>query len=146
MRNIKFRAWWKDPKWKPKGGMYMVGGFHNVVEHDYEEPERDVSDKPQEVYLVESLPTVAKINWNDAKDMKLMQFTGLKDKNGKEIYEGDIVETETGLYQVVWGYQQCSFYLGIVKGYSSTALQMYQAMDNEVIGNIYENPDLVAGE
>jgi uncharacterized phage protein (TIGR01671 family) len=71
-----------------------------------------------------------------------MQYTGLKDKNGKEIYEGDIVSfvyDHTGsvwTMAVDWDEKNAMF---ILKG-NSVSLSEF---DGEVIGNIYENPDLL---
>lgn len=72
-------------------------------------------------------------------DCELMQFTGLLDKNGKEIYEGDIV-SEVGLltnYEVKWSDG------GFIYGYEDLTAGAVENDNLEVVGNIYENPELL---
>jgi len=98
---------------------------------------------------------------SDADDWKnATQFTGLKDKNGREIYEGDIIECEyypnlpttKNLKSLIWH--------GIVEYAMDASFHVYKIPDRmshavnysgsaikrwEVIGNIYENPELLRG-
>ena len=70
----------------------------------------------------------------------IMQFTGLLDKNGKEIYEGDVVYDPSeygGKKTVVWNSGLCCFEFDSALGYPLSS-----ASKCEVIGNIYENPNL----
>lgn len=86
----------------------------------------------------------------------LLQCTGLKDKNGKLIYEGDIVRTwkfSTGITQlsvIVWNEARCGFRLYDIDKYLRDIHTSPQSMVNvttiEVIGNIYENPELLEEE
>lgn len=82
------------------------------------------------------------------KDCELMQCTGLKDKNGKLIYEGDYIKnlkTNT-IYKVFWEDKATCFMLKSTRfgGVVSTYM-MFEEYPNdlEVIGNIYENPELL---
>lgn len=78
--------------------------------------------------------------WRDFRDVKLMQSTGLKDKNGKEIFEGDVVKCN-GLLGTIESFKAmwiCSF----VK-YNNYQKVGFFAQEIEVVGNIYENPELL---
>jgi uncharacterized phage protein (TIGR01671 family) len=72
---------------------------------------------------------------------QIMQYTGLKDKNGKEIYEGDIIRHGVGIFPVSWGDDIAAFECNTRVG--SRTLYGYQHDGIEVIGNIYENPELL---
>ena len=128
MREIKFRAW--D---KVKGVMiyedsedndFLIGLDGNVGSYD--------DDDGGKIGLHE--------HWYKA-DVELMQFTGLKDKNGKEIYEGDIVKSNLiGENRLSW----VNFWDGCftVEG-SGLAALAYKIFGWEIIGNIYEHSNLL---
>lgn len=103
------------------------------------------------------------LNWNDFLDtnMKntfiapestgliLMQYTGLHDKNGKEIYEGDIVKYRDSRGQHIEKviFDKGCFYAGMHWGSSTrVAPKLINTRITEVIGNIYDNPELLEGE
>lgn len=87
----------------------------------------------------------------NGEDVILMQSTGLKDKNGKEIFEGDIVRMrnprdrrQIGMFQVVRVAN--SPMLGLLdKNLTTEIFNLYEHMRNyyEIIGNIHENPELL---
>lgn len=117
MKEIKFRAW-----------------VNEKLEYDIIWPY--IEDVPLQEFF------------NDER-FKLMQYTGLKDKNGKEIYEGDILKlvysldmgqwTKYGdtIIQVKWSDFQCGFY---------PFVNFKDIEQTEVIGNIYESPELLLEE
>lgn len=118
MREIKFRAWDKS------SSVMVYSGA-------------DVS------WLSDKEVTVGDLV-NSFEDESLMQYTGLKDKNGKEIYEGDILDGhDDGLVKVVWrgaGWE-CDFEDDGNIGLDEMCI--WFGNNSEVIGNIYENPELL---
>lgn len=81
-----------------------------------------------------------------AEDLVLMQSTGLKDKNGKEVFVGDIIKCTRGCPHEVYlekeyggtyiGGMPAIYLKGLLSGYAWTEHE-------EIIGNIYENPELL---
>ncbi len=72
------------------------------------------------------------------------QFTGLKDRNGKEIYEGDIVTNTDGDKRKIV-YYEMMFEMRLLNGKKDSAATTWY-YEVEVIGNIYENPDLIPAD
>lgn len=83
-------------------------------------------------------------------EIELMQSTGLKDKNGKEIFEGDIVDYKGREAVVKWHGSYASFIYRFVDGLKERVSEwdpLFLACYHfEVIGNIYENPELLEVE
>jgi len=138
-REIKFRAWDEDGR-----QMMTVHTWSNptLVVLDYRNMENPYFNKM-------ACPQREIKNWKE-KNIVLMQYTGLKDKNGKEIYEGDIlgVKTKAIPYLIVkWDNDKSRF---MTHGHNFSnktnfreSMQKTKARKFEVIGNIYENPELL---
>jgi hypothetical protein len=69
--------------------------------------------------------------------LQLMQATGLTDKHGQEIYEGDILRAKDGLYVVRWKEN----YAGFRAFHTASGEAHHMKRRYEVIGNIWENPE-----
>lgn len=84
----------------------------------------------------------------DTEDMILMQYTGLHDKNGKEIYEGDILKVYykgmSGVGYVEYDNDYCEY--KIIINTDKDYFSLWKSIDLEKIGNIYDNPELLGGE
>lgn len=127
-REIKFRAW--DGRMLPWGS----AGMSEILK-DWA---RNESEKDGRVLNI----------WSG---IHLMQYTGLKDKNGKEIYQGDILRFNDSGYtkfgfgeaigEVVW--VGCSFEVSMHTPKDDNFWDLECNENWEVIGNIYENPELL---
>ena len=84
------------------------------------------------------------------KNIILMQSTGLKDKNGKEIFEGDIVDYKGRKAVVKWHGSYASFIYRFVNELQERVSEWHPLFlayyHFEIIGNIYENPELLEVE
>lgn len=144
MREIKFRAFYKGDieEWEYNGNARMIYDIQNAYDGTgFDDPEGGFG-------WVSCFS-----DFMDDEKMSLMQYTGLKDKSGTEIYEGDILEgfgREDFRMQVL--FKEPSF---SVKWFDKSIKSIRQLPDgtepmphninitSEVIGNIYENPELL---
>ena len=111
-REIKFRAWDKI-----NNKMYPIAG---------------ISFTNKDTWLQINEKQIMGANF---KEIEIMQYVGLKDKNNKEIYEGDIVKIdETEDIDVVKWSDGKEFCIGF---------GLFSCFEYEVLGNVYENPELL---
>ncbi len=131
MREIKFRVW--DTKRKSWTSPWSISEYTPIV---------DIRDA---IY--------------DGDNLIIEQFTGLKDKNGAEIYEGDIVHWESGTFngaigEISWGYHWEYAGFGITgkrqePRFEKDSPRYWDSLNpkyaeiSEVIGNIHCNPELL---
>jgi hypothetical protein len=73
----------------------------------------------------------------------VMQFTGLRDKNGKEIYEGDILKADRWKYNQLVQFDQIKARFNCVMNPQGSQNDYIPADNVVVIGNIFENPELI---
>ncbi len=130
MREIKFRAW--DKKEKKILDWFFIHGIYQRID----------KEKPIGLNIFDG------IDERKVIDFELMQFTGLKDKNGKEIYEGDLIKYSAPairdeIYTIVW--RSTEWQTRFQKKSKSGGLTDIglNSARGEVIGNIYENPELL---
>lgn len=140
MRSIKFRAWLRNEAY-PDGHMYYAGseGSHEASSGFYLNLDGD---------LVESFEyagdNACKLAWARISNtiVDIMQYSGVNDINGVEIYEGDIIRNKFGIFNVV--YSDASFRLRFISGsniYYTEKLRDFRDYPNSpftVMYNIYE--------
>ena len=118
MRNIKFRAWNKE-----ENMMYDQDNLIVLYSHLGNDCYVNTKDDVRPLYLY-----------------TLMQYTGIKDSNGTEIYEGDIVEFYSNVEDEIIT-EKVEYHFGIYRAGDYFVGKIYNKC--KVIGNIYENPELL---
>lgn len=133
MRPIKFRAWDGERM------IYDVQNIYDTIVRLKTADGEDVDQCDTKLPCVSAFGELLRCEY-----VPIMQFTGLNDKNGKEIYEGDI--TDEGVVEwsndLTWeggGSKHSGFYFA-----GERELDYHTSFDRcEVIGNIFENPELL---
>ena len=121
MRELKFRGWYKT-----EGKMVDMFKISPLALNDAMNTQLAMLDI-QGLFLPLGMP-----------ELVLMQFTGLLDKSGKEIYEGDVVKEGGRLSTVRFSKSYARFELETPTGRAG----LY-GFYGEIIGNVYENPELL---
>ncbi|XZI43551.1 YopX family protein (plasmid) [Clostridium perfringens] len=135
-REIKFRIWDKTSN-------------RMLYQDDFERVELDTKNKMVSLVRSETIESSYVLDYEDGIEAEIMQYTGLKDKNGKKVYEDDIIQyshkavgmilRKVRMKYGMWGIE------GIVKGTQIPFANILES-EYEVIGNIHENPELLEGE
>ena len=122
MRTIKFRGKTQDGEWVY--GYYLPSIYEDV----------DIITVLEDFNLNQK-------NYAVLKDT-VGQFTGLTDKNGKEIYEGDIATDGKYIYTVEFSMWSCAFVWDKHGSQNNFHFEKGDKQEMELIGNIYDNPEL----
>lgn len=126
MRELKFRAWRNiDGRLQ----RYVFSPFA----YEYPDPDEPVFHAEYGVNDIRDFMPLADV---------IEQYTGLKDKNGKEIYEGDIVKAGGRIYEVDWLEKDGGWFCFTDDDYYTPLYHI----ECEVIGNIHENKELLKEE
>lgn len=130
-KEIKFRAWDKE-----------TGKMHYQIN----KPRTDENINDELIIQFDCTGYSARTKNKYIGSDCLMQYTGLKDKNGKEIFEGDVVFSESNQYykqdEIVWDCYDMGWDIGKK---DSWKLRSPMSSKTEIIGSIYENPELITG-
>lgn len=127
MRELKYKVWDLEDK-----KIYILEGFDNKGNYEF----------PVAYFHHKDKPDIARYNSMDK--IKLLQYTGLKDMDAKEIYEGDIVISDNGTKYEVY-FTDGGFKLSNAK-YPNANLQLLDRMISnyiKVIGNIFESKEIL---
>jgi hypothetical protein len=131
----KFRAWIKPEK--------QMIEEDDLLDIDYDTEQI----MTQQVYFVDGLPDDRDLKYHDFEDVELMQSTGLKDKNGQEIFVKDIVDYKGRKAVVKWHGSYASFiykYVDELQKRVADWKPLYLSYYHfEVVGNVYQNPELL---
>ena len=129
----KFRAWINTEKRMIKTGDLLDIDYENEV------------ITTQRVYFDNGLPDDRDLDNFVFEEIKLMQSTGLFDKNDKEIFEGDIVKMSKDVYSEPTYYEVVRHRGGAYRLESKQhGCELWlRHTDCEVVGNVYENPELL---
>lgn len=123
MRPIRFRAWDKvNRRWLREFQVMSFGAIRTLEFND-------------------------KAEWQDVgENIVLMQSTGLFDAKGREIWEGDVVLADNEVCLIGWSERYASFNIR-KNGWLHDHFfgEAYEANECEVLGSIYENPELIGG-
>lgn len=138
MREIKFRIWFPNcKKMMYLPNMYLCGEYTTLSFS---------AEQDSEYYGIMNFPE-DRANYDEKVEKEIMQFTGLLDKNGKEIYEGDILKYLDSVGKVkihrtgFVRFDRGTFEVGFHNGYGGEWEIINSSM--EIIGNIYENPNFL---
>jgi len=139
MREIKFRAW--DRAYKEMLQVGMLEWYCNLSGRNHDTKMAFVKGKP----FVRTKINFEEYQGGDVEErFELMQYTGLKDKNGKEIYEGDILKDTYGLIKIKEMEEGTFTYTDDKNNLGGVFPIDYSELKNcEIIGNIYENKELL---
>ena len=141
-REIEFKAWHIEEKKmcdvsviNLNKGAFLIGVKPGPDSFDEEDSEEEFNQTPQN----------GRFCYFD--EFELLQFTGLTDKNGVKVFEGDILKRKDGISFIVWCLDGWRY-----NSWMPESMELYHSVDKtkgknyeiaEVIGNIHDNPELL---